>query len=144
MSDSAEHNTRTINDMQGTGRHAHTQQSTQTQGAMERNQANSGHTQRRAPSPEPSTATQTPPMPSSSEDQGTPEAVRLYGQHQLFVPRIIDALRAECSMSMSGPATAACNREERVQRTTTPERTQNTSQHTAYSDYAAEYSANAT
>ena len=120
---------------------------------MERNQANSGHTQRRAASPEPSTPTQTTPRPSSPGDQGTPEVdanVR-YDQHQLCVPLIMDPVRTECSTSTSEPATAARNREEQDQRTTTPqqptgepERTQNLSQRTDYSDSATEYSAIAT
>ena len=144
MSESAEHHAHTMNDMQGTGAHAHMQHTTQTQAAKEQNEANSSHSPRRAALPEPSTPTQTAPRPSSPEDQGMPEVdvnVR-YGRHQLSVPLITDPVHAECSTSTSGPATAARNREEQVQRTTTTqsptgelERSQNPSQHTDYVDH---------
>ena len=89
MSDSTEHNARTIYDMQGTGGHTHTQHTTHPHGATERNPANSGHAQRRAASPERNTPTQTAPWPSSPEDQGKPELDTnlRYGQQQLRVSR---------------------------------------------------------
>ena len=120
---------------------------------MERNQANSGHTQRRAAAPEPSTPTQTAPRPSSPEDQRMPEVeanVR-YSQHQICVPLITGPVRAECSSSTSRRATAAGSCEEQVHKTTAPDRptgdpqqSQHPSQHTDYSDRATDYSANAT
>ena len=153
ISDSADHNTRTGSGTQDTGGRAHTQHTTQTQGETDRNQANSGHTQQRASSPEPSTPRRTALRPSSPEDQGMPEAeanVR-YSQHQICVPLITDCVRAECSSSTSRPATTACSSEEQVQRTTAsdrptvePQRSLNSPQHTDYSDCATEYSANAT
>ena len=130
------------------GGRAHMQHTTRTQGAMERNQATSGHING---GPRCQSGARKNRPCSATEFRRPRHAIVRYSHHWMCVPLIKGQVRVECSSNTSRPATTARSGEERVHRTTTPDRPtedpqrgQNPSQNPDFRDRAIEYSANAT